>query len=166
MFRIQALSVNDKNRLVSMTLGRPTVISKTDALNVPLPKSIDDEDLSVASESDRGLQLDNKPSITEFYVQSLKLYIIQEEILSVFYSTDRKAYLPPMQRLEDLNFDAILRADSSLRRWRDSLPDFIEICGGISDEMDRTVFSRQANILHLRSDTSNFTVTFSVLTSR
>ena len=155
MLRIQGLSVNKKNRLVSMTLGRPTVISKADALNVPLPKSIDDEHLSAAPGSDRGLQLENKPSVTEFYLQSLKLYMIQDETLSVFYSdysTDRKAYLPPMQKLEDLNFDAIIRADSSLRRWHDLLPDFIKVKvgDGISDEMGKTVFARQANILHLR----------------
>lgn len=137
-----------------MTFGRPMVITKADAFSIPFPASIDDEYLS--SEPGPGnMQPPDKPSIIEFWLQTLKLYSIQEETLSAMYSNDaviRKAITSPSERLENLDFNTILRINSSLRKWNDALPHFLKVRVNAAEDLAEPIFSRQANVLHLRYD--------------
>ncbi|KAL8828757.1 MAG: hypothetical protein Q9191_002410 [Dirinaria sp. TL-2023a] len=135
--------------LVSMTLGRPPTITKTNALSIPLPASIDDEYLSMIHGSD-GTQPPEKPSKTEFYVQFLKLYVLQEETLSVMYSDEAtEPSLTPSERIERLGFDNVLKIDSSLQKWNDSLPPHLRVPNGSDGGSTVPAFSKQANTLHL-----------------
>ena len=137
-----------------MTLGRPTTISKAEALSVPFPASIDDEYLSTIKGVDN-FQPQDKPSETEFYIQTMKLYVLQAETLTVMYS-DRTTQtdLTPSEKLLQLDFNTVLNLDASLRRWNDGLPDYLRFRGSSAHEPAVPVFSKQANILRLRSVTS------------
>ena len=133
-----------------MTLGRPTTISKTEASSVPFPASIDDEFLSTTRDVD-GFQPEGKASVTEFYIQTVKLYVLQEETLSVMYS-DRitQTGLAASGHLSHLDFNTVLALDASLRRWNEAIPDFLKFRSSSTEEPAVPVFSKQANILHLR----------------
>ena len=134
-----------------MTLGRPPTITKTVAQSIPLPASIDDEYLSTVHGSD-GIQPPHKPSKTEFYVQSLKLYVLQEETLSVMYSDEvTEPSLTPSERIEQLDFSKILKIDRSLQDWNDSLPPYLKV---LHEASSGVPFSKQANTLHLQYDKS------------
>ena len=133
-----------------MTLGRLTTISKTEASSAPFPASIDDEFLSTATGVDSS-QPQDKPSETEFYVQTVKLYVLQEETLSVMYSDRMKQTgLTPSEKLLQLDFNCVFTLDASLRKWNETLPDYLKFLSSSTEEPAVPVFSKQANILHLR----------------
>lgn len=140
--------------MVSTTLGRPLMISKADATAVPFPASIDDEYMS-SEEGSVSSQPPDKPSLIEFYVQSLHLFEIVEETLSAMYHKDSRSdavdsQAAPFERLESLDFNTIVSIDSSIRRWHRSLPEYLKVGGATGDQSTEATFRRQANILHLR----------------
>lgn len=134
-----------------MTLGLPRVISRADALAVPFPACIDDKYLSNLPDSDN-LQPECIRSQTEFYVQSLKLYIITEEVLSVMYSTEGTKE-PATEKLVKVDFNNILKIDAALQDWQSSLPGELKIRRNVAEDRLSPVLSRQANILQLRFET-------------
>ncbi|KAL1953765.1 hypothetical protein VTO42DRAFT_2296 [Malbranchea cinnamomea] len=69
------------DKLLAMTFGRPTMVSKS--WSVPLPCLVDDEHLEYEGE---GRQPPNKPSRIGLLVCSSRLFEILDEILSAFYS--------------------------------------------------------------------------------
>lgn len=134
-----------------MTFGRPMVITRHDALAVPFPSSINDEFLGTTP-GDSNDQPSDSPSVVEFWLQSLKLYVIQEEVLSTFYSHEASSQdtsLPIDKRLEDLDFNSIASIDASLHRWQSHLPNHMHV-QATAESQDHSIFTRQANILHLR----------------
>ena len=143
--------------MVSMTFGRPRVVTKADATAVPFPASINDEYLS-SDPGPGGLQPQDKPSFIEFYIRSLKLYLIQEKTLSAMYSNDTsdlKTKKTLRERLEDVDFNTILRIEGSLRMWDESLPPFLKVRDTASIDLTDPIFARQANVLHLRYSSLN-----------
>jgi hypothetical protein len=142
--------------MAAMTLGRPMMISRQDALLTPFPSSIDDEHLSLIMGHD-GLQPRDQPSTIAFFVHSVDLYGITERVLSIMYpsgSANRpfpRSGLPLAEQLEGLDFNEILRLDRDLIKWKDSLPPFLIINPGapVDYRLDPIV-PRQANILRLR----------------
>ena len=138
--------------MVSMTYGRPMVITRADALSIPFPASINDEYLSAERGRD-GIQPPDEPSTIEFWVQTLKLYLIQEETLSAMYSNDaidQKAKTSPKERLGNIDFNTVLRIESSLRTWNHALPHSLKVRENAVAERRQPILSRQANVLHLR----------------
>ncbi|PKK41117.1 hypothetical protein CI102_14977 [Trichoderma harzianum] len=76
------------DRMVSMTQGRPTTISKTDSMAVPLPQSDGSDHVfspSVADRAKRPLS-DCYASRMEFFSESMKLYSITGDMLAIVYS--------------------------------------------------------------------------------
>jgi len=138
------------DRMVAMTLGRPTMIPKADALAVPFPAAIDDQYLSPKLGDDHS-QPQEQISIVEFYVQSLKLYIINEETLSTMYKSDGSDGPPSaMTKLANLDLNTILRLDSAITDWYDSLPKKLKVRSNPVDDFTEPIFARQSNILRLR----------------
>lgn len=137
-----------------MTLGRPMTISKTDAFTVPLPLPADDGIDPMSLHDDYWL-LETSPN-TEFFIQSVKLYSITEEMLSTIYSRDKsnpfasRSELTPNSRLNNLDFNTILRIDNTLYNWKDSLPYYLQLQSTQSVTRKDAIRVRQANILHLR----------------
>jgi hypothetical protein len=119
-----------------------------------LPSSIDDECLSAKPHVD-GVQSSDRHSQVEFWVQTLKLYAIQEKVLTTMYFKDKvsagvKISMAPRQQLELIDFNSISKINSSLRDWEKALPLFLKVRKDFSVPTAEPIFDRQANVLHLR----------------
>lgn len=128
-------------------------VSSADARAVPLPACIDDKFLSTAPGLDN-LQPDSVTSQTEFYVQSLQLYTITEEVLSAMYSNDAPTRAEPeisaTEKLANVDFNNVLNLDASLQHWLDALPEDLKVRSNVNEDRLAPILSRQANILRLR----------------
>lgn len=141
------------DRIVSMTFGRPSMIPTN--TRVPIPASIDDEYIPTPEDP---LNLDPSqppgiPSRMCFFTQTLKLYDILGDILSVFYSSPRSPPFSDRARAEE-DYQAVLRFDRCLLNFQFELPDFLRfryIDPETGSEIPRDpVLLRQANVLHSR----------------
>ncbi|KAE8372401.1 fungal-specific transcription factor domain-containing protein [Aspergillus bertholletiae] len=72
------------DRVISMTFGRPAMISKASCESVPLPATVDEEYISTASDIEVAQPAD-RPSVMAFYAKSLELYEIMNDILLSLY---------------------------------------------------------------------------------
>ena len=139
------------DRVVSMTLGRPLMINREDAHIVPLPQPIDD--LNKPSNIGQDQQSGEVPRIT-FFVESLKLYYITEETLSAMYKNDGLASqgspLSLREKLENFDFNTLVRIDAAIDNWYISLPQQLQINHDRNSDSYDLVLHRQANILRLR----------------
>lgn len=108
-----------------MTFGRPAMIAKSFANAVPLPESETPD--SVGSDE----QQQNQPSRIAFFVESLRLYDIMNDILIELYTNhDHGSSGDAVTRQSDdnfLNLETILRLDQSLMLWGRSLPPYLRI---------------------------------------
>ncbi|CAI7630663.1 unnamed protein product [Penicillium glandicola] len=140
------------DRVISMTFGRPAMISKASSGAVPLPAAIDDE--YIPSESSKEVsQPSNRPSVMAFYAKSLELYEIMNDVLLSLYRTisDDNA-----EDSHDFYFDnvasegdrTIFELDRSLARWTRSLPPHLrEDSSAVSIN---AIFCRQRIVLRAR----------------
>ncbi|KAL7907576.1 fungal-specific transcription factor domain-containing protein [Trichoderma velutinum] len=148
------------DRMVSMTLGRPMTINKTDALAIPLPQSDSSDYVFSPSANDRskGLPPDCYASRMDFFSESMKLYSITGDMLAIVYSRDPsssfapRSDLSPQARLDKLDFNTVLRIDNSLRHWKETLPLCLQTrpTESVIANKDDPIQVRQANVLHLR----------------
>lgn len=140
-----------------MTLGRPMTISREDASAVPMPLPIDDIHIS-STVGVNGDQPQYMLSQIGFYVHSLQLYLITEKVLSAFYSRPEVSTPQPkstaLDELTTLDFNMVIQLSTLLQTWHDSLPRELIVRHDILDEALEPVFSRQANVLRLRSEHS------------
>lgn len=131
------------------------VVSKRDALAVPLPACLDDADLSTTPGQDTA-EARGVVTQAEFYVQSLRLYEITEEVLSAMYASEgrvpsmTKENLSPVERVEQIDFSTVLMLDASLRQWYASLPNKLKVRKNNAEDVKEAVLLRQANLLRLR----------------
>jgi hypothetical protein len=103
-------------RIISMTFGRPTMISPSLARQVPAP-------------AEQDFESGNQPRmIKAFFVRSLQLYEIINETLLLFYN-DREAesheHEPSpniVYPFQNIDFAAIMKLDQSLMAWNRRLP--------------------------------------------
>jgi hypothetical protein len=150
---VQSLLISS---VVSMTLGLPTVISRVDAHAVPLPACIDDVYLSSLPSQDNHQPL-GMISQKEFFVQSLKLYVIMEDILSAMYSGEdsispvTQSDLTSTERLSRIDFNTLLQIEASLQNWYAALPDMLKAKDCAAEDNTEPILTRQATILQLRS---------------
>lgn len=153
-----------------MTHGRPLVIHPSMSQNNISPSGIDDEFLGHDSTTPVAQPLD-VPSLTECYVQSVKLLNILSEILNTFYcgSGDNEndkfgisfKFIAPStasERLKNDDIQMLLKIDKLLSIWNRDLPDHLKACNynfrlsenpNLFGPRTRT-FNRQAITLHAR----------------
>ncbi|KAL4933264.1 transcription factor domain-containing protein [Aspergillus undulatus] len=140
------------DRIISMTFGRPAMISKASYASVPLPATIDEEYIASASGTEVA-QPGGQPSIMAFYTKSLELYEIMNDVLLSLYTP------VPEESFDDAyNFYfngkatggelTIFELDRALTRWCRSLPSHLR--GEIASVSGSAVFYRQSVVLRAR----------------
>ncbi|KAH8881452.1 hypothetical protein GQ53DRAFT_511331 [Thozetella sp. PMI_491] len=136
------------DRMVSVTHGRPPMISKKLASAVPLPLSIRHPSEAATAEATHDVVR------VSFFVKSVELYEIINLSLLAFYSsqdpsssTDDGSETIQSEPAED-DLGALMKLDKSLSDWDRSLPPHLrfELLG----ESENDVCQRQAVILRIR----------------
>jgi hypothetical protein len=149
------------DRMISMALGRPMVLSRADAEAVPLPSEIDDAHLSPVV-SMEGVQPPGTMPRASFFVHAMKLVGLLDRVLSTLYSADlnesRRTGRSSVERLESLDFGAIVQIDAAFRKWEEAVPSELRLGDESIDSTDLVIF-RQARVLRLRYERSLHTVT-------
>ncbi|KAL6366158.1 hypothetical protein LRP88_00255 [Fusarium phalaenopsidis] len=119
--------------MVSVTHGRPAMISKRPAMAVPLPnKSPPVDPRDVTSGRDTGYY--------SFFVESVRLYEIIHQTMIALYGGSHNN--------DDEDLDKVVQLDRSLSKWEKKLPDHLKwnMLEANKDEISR----RQAVILRMR----------------
>ncbi|KAK2608741.1 hypothetical protein QQS21_002730 [Conoideocrella luteorostrata] len=127
------------DRMVSLTHGRPAMISKDLASSVPLPLTA-----SNAKPDEYGRLTEGS-----FFVKSVELYEITHRVLCDLYSEPgfRRRCATPSDK-QDENLAIVMQLDSAMMKWEDRLPTFL-----IINDLDvamNDVSHRQAVILNIR----------------
>lgn len=143
------------DRVLAMTYGRPTMINRAVAADTPLPITVDEEDLS--DDSRLPPQIADRPSRLDFFVQSLRLYDILDDILVTLYeSREKQEHQSKGAGFFKLHQSSIIDIDSQLMDWEESLPEQLRNVPlshkGQKPPMlpQPTVFFRQAVVLRQR----------------
>lgn len=132
-----------------MTFGRPAMIAKTLADSVPLPAMIDDDYLPSDSSSP-SVQPDNTPSAMAFFVKSLNIYDIVNDILAALYEDESQKDQFGLFSFaaESSNIDMVFRLDRALMNWGRTLPPHLRISS--YESFANPLFKRQAIICRSR----------------
>ncbi|WQF75370.1 hypothetical protein CDEST_00384 [Colletotrichum destructivum] len=130
------------DRLTATTFGRPVLLSRQ--YSVPTPATIDDEHLA---ETTAGVQPSDRPSYLAFFVRSLGLFDVLNEILAKFYSDGDYALERRAEYLND-----VLQLSSKLDDLSASMPDYLREDADLShlDEEISSCLQMQANIIKSR----------------
>ena len=134
--------------MVSVTHGRPSMITNRVALAVPLPFYLPDP------VQDSDWVGNNSLAKTAFFVKSVELYEIIHLTLLAFYSSNNtrlvdKHYDDDVNTMSDENsLDSVMRLDDSLVDWELTLPSYLKF--GAFSEGRNEVNQRQVVILHIR----------------
>ncbi|KAJ5050299.1 hypothetical protein NUH16_008839 [Penicillium rubens] len=141
------------DRVISMTFGRPAMISKASSGAVPLPAAVDDEYIPSGSSKEVS-QPPDRPSMMAFYAKSLELYEIMNDVLLSLYKpvSDDNA-----EDIHSFHFDnvasegerTIFELDRSLTRWTQSLLPHLR--WDSSTVSTNPIFYRQSIVLRARS---------------
>ncbi|KAF3398019.1 hypothetical protein F1880_006501 [Penicillium rolfsii] len=140
------------DRVISMTFGRPAMISKASSGAVPLPVTVDDEFISTASPAEPS-QPAGRPSMMAFYAKTLELYEIMNEVLLSLY---KPAPEESGEDIHDFYFNSsagegertIFELDRSLTRWTRSLPPHLVHEDSPVSATENPIFFRQGIVLH------------------
>ncbi|KAE8388695.1 hypothetical protein BDV23DRAFT_195028 [Aspergillus alliaceus] len=116
--------------VISMTFGRPAMITKASCGSVPLPDMVDEEYIPTTSGIE-ATQPADRPSVMAFYAKSLELYEIMNDILLSLYKPR-----------------TIFELDQALTKWSRSLPQHLR-GSSLSDSTD-VVFYHQSVVLRAR----------------
>ncbi|KZN89885.1 putative transcriptional regulatory protein [Penicillium chrysogenum] len=140
------------DRVISMTFGRPAMISKASSGAVPLPAAVDDEYIPSGSSKEVS-QPPDRPSMMAFYAKSLELYEIMNDVLLSLYKpvSDDNA-----EDIHSFHFDnvasegerTIFELDRSLTRWTQSLLPHLR--WDSSTVSTNPIFYRQSIVLRAR----------------
>ncbi|KXJ88644.1 FAD dependent oxidoreductase-domain-containing protein [Microdochium bolleyi] len=136
--------------VLSMTFGRPPMLEVKSA--APLPQMIDDEYLTMAANSEEGVQPPATPVRCAFYLAIIKLSHITTEILRCFYFTESHNPSVEVSRAGSSSeyFASLFKLDSALDSWNEEVPPFIqyEMLQGPLDSDN--LYHRQAHLLRHR----------------
>ena len=140
------------DRVLSMTFGRPQAISRSAGSKVPYPEAIDDEHIPVEPSVDIGhLQPSGRPSKMWFFLESLRLYSILNDILHAFHEPngeemqdDSHDFFIPRPQSPSRN---VFEMDKELTTWSRNLPRHLR---WLSKESSDEIACRQANVLRAR----------------
>ena len=135
-----------------MTFGRPAMVSKISSGAVPLPVKVDDEFI-VSSSTAEPSQPVERPSMMTFYIKTLELYEIMNDVLLSLY---KPAAEDSPNDIHDFYFNTavsegertVFDLDRSLDRWAQNLP--AHLCPGSSSRSDSPIFFRQSVVLQAR----------------
>ncbi|KAL5340262.1 fungal-specific transcription factor domain-containing protein [Aspergillus crustosus] len=140
------------DRVISMTFGRPAMISKASCGSVPLPATIDEEYIASAPGIE-ATQPADQPSIMAFYAKSLELYEILNDVLLSLYKpvSDENP-----DDIYDFYFNretcrdelTIFELDRALTKWTCSLPPHLR--GDSPQGTNNIIFYRQSVVLRAR----------------
>ncbi|KAH8700820.1 fungal-specific transcription factor domain-containing protein [Talaromyces proteolyticus] len=136
------------DRILSMTFGRPLTISRAIASAVPLPAPIDDEYLLESAET-FGEQRAGMPSQIEFFIQTVKLYGMLDDILLSLYSPNSDS-ATLYGKLQCWDNNSIFRVEAGLSRWKKEIPSCLQFNGQNEVSKLGSVFHRQSNVLQAR----------------
>ncbi|KAM5371746.1 hypothetical protein ACJZ2D_007811 [Fusarium nematophilum] len=135
------------DRMVSVTHGRPAMISPRPATAVPLPVSS-----PLVETRDRMAN----PGHVSFFVQSVRLYEIIHQTMVTFYGGSNSSRTRAREShasdqgsdTDDDDLDKVVQLDRSLSKWESKLPNHLRwnLLDGNKDEISR----RQAVILRMR----------------
>ncbi|KAL2820921.1 fungal-specific transcription factor domain-containing protein [Aspergillus cavernicola] len=140
------------DRVISMTFGRPAMISKASCGSVPLPATIDEEYIASAPGVEASQPAD-QPSMMAFYAKSLELYEILNDVLLSLY---KPAPEESPEDIYDFYFNretseaelTVFELDRALTKWTRSLPPHLR--GAPASGSDNTIFYRQSVVLRAR----------------
>jgi hypothetical protein len=139
------------DRVLSMTFGRPAMISKSLSDAVPLPTAIDDEFICNGVYGPNR-QPDGQPSMMAFYVKNLHLYAIINDILLALYvgqdnrKNDNQHSL--FNQAESSDITRVFEIDQALMTWGQTLPLHLRISSLESSR--NSTFFRQAVVCRAR----------------
>jgi hypothetical protein len=140
------------DRVISMTFGRPAMISKASCGSVPLPATVDEEYIPAALGGEVRQPAD-RPSVMAFYAKSLELYEILNDILLSLY---KPVPVGNPEDIYDFYFNkgpvegerTIFELDRALTKWTQSLPAHLR--GDTSSKPEDAVFYHQSVVLRAR----------------
>lgn len=126
--------------MVSLTHGRPAMVSEHLALAVPLP----------AIASDPGMDESGLLTEPSFFVKSVELYEITHKVILSFYSgpRTRPARCAAQQDKQDEDLGVVMQLDGALSRWEERLPSHLDLAH--PHVKNNEVAHRQAVILRIR----------------
>jgi hypothetical protein len=136
-----------------MTFGRPAMISKSLADAVPLPAIIEPESLSYQTNL-TSFQPGTPTSMMAFFVHSLQLYSIINDILLELYMADDQGKQKDShdfaleQPYQPFDMSAILKLDSDLMTWGRTLPPHLRV--SCTESSENKIFWRQAIVCRAR----------------
>lgn len=135
-----------------MTFGRPAMISKSLSDAVPLPTMTDDELLN-GHVSTLNTQAADQPSMMAFFVKSLHLYGIINDILLALYQGHQEAaqkdiHSSLFHQAETGDIARVFRLDQALMKWAQSLPLHLRLSS--LDSAQNDLFLRQAVVCRSR----------------
>ncbi|KAL3477446.1 fungal-specific transcription factor domain-containing protein [Aspergillus californicus] len=140
------------DRVISMTFGRPAMISKGSCGAVPLPATVDEEYIASA----RGVEATqpaDQPSMMAFYAKSLELYeILNDVLLSLYKPVPEES----PEDIYDFYFNretsegelTVFELDRALTKWTRSLPPHLREKPG--PQFENIMFHRQSVVLRAR----------------
>lgn len=149
------------DRFIAMTHGRPTMINRSLVSPLRLPAAVDDEYIPVYPGPFQ--QPEDQPSKVHFFNETLKLYVIMDDILLSFYAHERdqthgkecKNYFGILNTSHDV--PSMLEIDNKLYLWEKDLPSHLKDyrtmaeAGKVASSRERhTVYFRQALVLRQR----------------
>ena len=120
------------DRTLSWKFGRPTSIQSTNALDLPLPLAVDDQ--YIHSDSLAPRQPAARPPVSAFFLHTIKLAQVIDQILQVLYTTNRKELQqrgPDKSVISHVLGQAVL-LDGQLQAWWDDTPLHLYPRSGIS----------------------------------
>ncbi|RFN44174.1 hypothetical protein FIE12Z_11566 [Fusarium flagelliforme] len=160
------------DRMVSVTHGRPAMISQHPTNTVPLP----------TSSTTSGQSMIQNPEYYSFFVRSVRLYEIIHKTMIAFYSPTQSSRSKDKEAHsdsesvdgEDEDLDRVVQLDRCISRWESRLPNHLrwDVLESNRDEIARrqTVILRMrflhARILLLRPVLSRFCLTQSPIDKR
>jgi hypothetical protein len=135
-----------------MTFGRPAMISKSLSDEVPLPAMIDDEFLGRQADG-ADAQPANRPPMMAFYVKSLHLYSIINDILLALYmshddTTQKENYNSMFHKTESSDIARVFQLDQALMTWGQTLPLHLRL-SSLESAQNSTLY-RQAVVCRAR----------------
>lgn len=142
--------------LVALAFGRPTMISTR--CNVPLPLMVDDEYLLGNGE---GCQPSQSKSRMGLFIYSIKLFDIMNDVLfSCYFQKDGRysSQDADIQRWSQQRLDEVLRLNSALDDFIETLPDHLRIkhTRESTGDLQGNRSLLQARVLYSRSATFKF----------
>ncbi|PVH72195.1 hypothetical protein DL98DRAFT_611637 [Cadophora sp. DSE1049] len=139
------------DRTVSMKFGRPPSIQASDAEAVPLPLVVDDQYINNQTTISR--QPTGRPSITAFFVHTIKLSKVIESVLKSLYTNKRRFPRAAdsenaLSKTEESNIlGNVILLDGQLQSWWGETPAHLSHESVIPYG---EIIQRQRNVLHIR----------------